>query len=490
MKKISSDLYIPVFDPTDYEIIRGKDIVTTINVPMQDVVHNELLRGLEEFNGKAAAAIIMEVATGRIKAISNLSRNAAGEIGEFENYGIAYSSEPGSTIKAASVLALFEDGLAEPSTIVDFSEGKKKFYGHWMHDSGNHGISKSTLQEALEKSSNVGIASVMDDKYNKSKDWSKFASKFEQFGLYDKANVEIEGEPSPIIKNPIKDKKDWYNTTIPWMAHGYEMQMTPLQVLKFYNAVANNGKLMQPQLVTSIVEGQKTIKKFDPIVQRENIAKAENIAKLQDLLAGVVTNGTGKGMKSSLYNFSGKTGTTKVGYSGGEIEYNASFAGYWPSESPKYSMIVVVYGLKGSTYYGNLVAGPIFKRIMDWCYTLDQSDWIARVSSKEYNGRYRGSLYGYSSDFEKIFENGNIPYANVGRWVKGRSGDHGEVLNGKAMISTTVVPDVSGMGPRDAIYVLENLGMRVKLDGYGRVAKQSIRAGNKIENREITLYLN
>ncbi len=489
MKKVAPDLYIPVFDPTEFEIIRGNDIVTTINVNMQDIVHNELFKGLQEFDAQAATAIIMEVSTGQIKAISNLSKNSSGQIGEYKNYAISHSSEPGSTFKAASILALLEDGAYQPTSLVDFSHGKKKFYGHWMHDSGQHGIGEGELRVAFEKSSNIGIASALDDYYNKTKDWSKFTSRLEQFGLYNKTNVEIEGEPAPIIKNPIKDKRNWYNTTIPWMAHGYELHLTPLQVLNFYNTIANGGKMLKPQLVTEIKSGTRSLKKFKPVVVKESIARVENIEKLKSLLNGVVERGTGASLKSDNYTFSGKTGTTKVGYNGGIIEYNASFAGYWPAENPKYSMIIVVYGLRGSTYYGNAVAGPIFRRVMDWCHSLENENWVYH-NTEGSMGKYTGTLFGYENDYLQIFNTLEVPYKQVGKWMKGSSGDYGEILNGKAKISSSEVPDVAGMGPRDAMYILENLGMKVSVHGYGRVQKQSIRAGSKLNRQQITLYLN
>ena len=320
MKKISKDLYIPVYDPTEYEIIKGKDLVTTINVSMQDILHNELKRGIMQHNAEGGTAAIVEVQTGKIKAISNLSFNNSGGLGEFQNYAVAYKSEPGSTMKAASVLALLEDDFANSQTIVNFSKGKKKFYDQWMYDSSNHGISKSTLKEAFEKSSNVAIASAMQEAYGKTKKWSQFANHLRQFGLNDLSGIEIEGEPKPFIKHPKTHKKEWYGTTIPWMAHGYEMGMTPLQVLRFFNAVANDGKLMDLQLVTGIMSQGKLEKSFQPKVARESIASIESITELQSMLEGVVERGTGKNLRSDYYDFAGKTGTTKVGYATEKVD--------------------------------------------------------------------------------------------------------------------------------------------------------------------------
>ncbi len=490
-KRIAEGLYIPVFDPTEYEIIKGKDLVTTINVSMQDILHNELLRGVKKHNAKGGTAAIVEVSTGRIKAISNLSLNKAGEFGEFQNYAAAYKSEPGSTIKAASVLALLEDDYANSQTIVDFSKGKKKFYDQWMYDSANHGISKSTLREAFEKSSNVGIASAVEDAYGKTDKWTQYADHLINFGLNAKTGIEIEGEPLPFIKHPKVNRKEWYRTTIPWMSHGYEMEMTPLQILRFYNAIANDGKLMDLQLVTDIKANGNIEKSFPPKINKESIASIQSIRELQSMLEGVVERGTGKNLKSDNYKFAGKTGTTKVGYAGdGEVDYNASFVGYWPADKPQYSMIVVVYGLKGNMYYGNQVAGPIFKRVIDWTYAIHTEQAQIVDHTGDFKGDYNGKVYGFGGDYEQIFDDLKIRYAPSGKWIKGYSGQDGEVLNGKAKIKKNVVPDLEGMGLRDAVYVLENLGMTVQVDGYGKVRRQSVRPGQSISDKEIILYLN
>ena len=491
MKFIKPDLWVSVYDPTDFEIVKGLDIVTTINVPLQDVVHHELLNGIRQENAEGGTAILMEVKTGRIKAMANLKLNKQGEYGEFHNYAIAERSEPGSTIKAASVLALLEDGLATPNTIVDFSMGRKKFYDKWMSDSKRHGISRSTLKEAVEISSNVGIASALHEAYNSRDKQALYIDKLRQFGIHRKTGVEIEGEPEPFIKHPVENRSIWYGTTIPWMAHGYESLLTPLQILGFYNTIANDGVRMKPQIVKAISQDEEIKKTFEPEVDIKSIAKKENIEAVQHMLEGVVERGTARSLKADRYNFAGKTGTTKVDYDKAEHKYNASFAGYWPSEDPEYSLIVVVYGLKGSKYYGSIVAGPIFKRIADWTYAIKGGTGFAAIrddisSSAEFNG----SVYGHGSDYEVIFDNTEIDFKRAGNWIRGESASDGSVVSGKARIKMDIVPDMKGMGPRDAVYVLENLGMKVRLDGVGRVARQSIRPGSTIENQEIVLYLN
>jgi len=477
-KRISKDLYVPVENPTDYEIITGKDLHTTINVPIQDIVHNELLKGLQQHDAQAGTAVVMEVETGRIVAMSNMSKSKSGEYGEFHNYAVAHRSEPGSTMKAASVLALLDDNHANSKTIVDFSKGKKRFYDQWMYDSGYHGISRSTLREALERSSNIGVASAVDAAYGKTFEWTAFAEKLRSFGIHQPSGVELDGEPSPIVKHPKKNKSEWSGTTIPWMAHGYEMSMTPLQVLRFYNAIANDGKLLDAQLVTAIESDGKVEKYFKPKVAMDSIASLTSIRELQSMLEGVVERGTGKQLKSKYYKFAGKTGTTKVGYAGdGEVEYNASFVGYWPSRRPQYSMIVVVYGLTGDMYYGNQVAGPIFKKTMDWTYVIHSDRANVMPTTDDFKGDYSGEVYGYGADYEAIFDDLKIRYTPSGTWIKGQSGQEGEVLNGKAKITRDVIPDLEGMGLRDALYV-------------GKVKRQSLTPGKTIKNEKIKLYLN
>ncbi|MEL6122513.1 MAG: penicillin-binding protein [Bacteroidota bacterium] len=491
MKRVAEGLYIPVYDPTDYEIVKGKDLITTIDIKMQDIVHNELLRAVEEHEAEAGTAILMEVKTGRVKAISNLAKSKrTGEFRELQNFGAGVKSEPGSTLKAASVLALLEDGYADSGTVIDFAKGKKKFYGEIMKDSGPHGISRSTLKEAIEISSNVAVASAVDDAYNKTKRWSQYVERLRQFGLADLAGIELEGEPKPYIKHPKKNRADWANTTIPWMSHGYEMEMTPLQILRFYNAIANDGKLVDAQIVKGIASEGVIEREFKPRVKKQRIAKTASIRELQVMLEGVVERGTARKLQSSNCTYAAKTGTTKVGYTTDDPRYNASFVGYWPAEQPKYSMIVVVYGLRGPIYYGNQVAGPVFKRTLDWCYAIDHESEMIAKTEDAFIGEYSGRMHGYGDDFASIFEDIEVSYSKRARWVRGASTGDGVIKDKKSKIQSSIVPDLKGMGLRDAVYVLETLGADVRTEGYGKVVRQSVRPGQKITGSPITVYLN
>ena len=371
MKKVPPGIWVPVYDPTESKPQRGNDIVTTIDINMQDVLHSELIKAIQKYEAEGGVAILMEVETGAIRAISNIAVNKQGYYGEFYNHAIGTASEPGSTFKLASTLALLDEGAADLNTIVDVNYGHKTFSGLTMHDSHSHPTKFMDLRSAFEQSSNVGIASAVNDHFNTPAGHRLFIDKLTQFGLKDLTGIELKGEPLPLIKDPEKDESKWYGTTIPWMAHGYELQLTPLQLLNFYNAVANDGTMMKPYLVSRIEDNGVLLKQFEPRVLKSNIAKPQTIAMAKELLRGVVQRGTAKNLETANFTFAGKTGTTRVEYwKEGAKQYNASFAGYFPAEQPKYSMIVTIYKPSGA-YYGSTVAAPVFKEIAEKCFALD-----------------------------------------------------------------------------------------------------------------------
>ncbi len=497
MKRISQvkDDWVPIYDLEDFEPGRGNDVVTTLNIDIQDIVHNELLSRVVELEAEAGAAVVMDVSTGAIKGISNFRRMANGNYGEIYNDAIGRMSEPGSTFKLASTLALLDDGYCDLESSVDLRGGKMKFYDQWMLDSDMHGLGRVTLTDAFQKSSNVGIAKLVHDHYNNKDGRVQFVEKLDQLGMTQKTNVEIIGEKAPKVKHPTKDKKRWYGTTIPWMAHGYELMATPLQMLNLYNTIANDGRMMKPYLVSEIKDGEKTIKKFNPKVLNGQLVKPQVVSDAQKLLKGVVESGTGRKLQSSIVDIAGKTGTTRVNYAtikeGERKEYNASFAGYFPADNPKYSMIVVIYKPHGSIYYGASAAGPAYKKIAERITTLsnnliysEESQAIAKVELPESNA-------GYKKDFERVFDYVGLDYKTKkkGNWVEVDPFET-KMLIDKKRISRSMVPNVKGMGARDAIYVLENLGMNVEVSGVGKVVKQTIKPGSKIKGQDITIFLN
>ena len=493
MKEVKAGVWVPWDDLLNHEVKKGNDLYTTIDVQMQDITHHALKSNLEKYEALKGTAIVMEVETGAIKAISNIGKTQSGVYTEIRNYAVGELAEPGSTFKLAAVLAMLEDGHADLDTKVNLGGGKKRFYDRTMYDSRMHGIQTSDLKEAFEISSNVGIATLAFQSYGEKDRRLQFAERLRSFGLGEKTGIEIRGEGIPYIKDPIENKKVWYGTTVPWMSHGYELQLTPLQMLNFYNAVANDGRLMRPYLVSEIRDGRDVVKKFNPRALKERIASPENISKAQELLKGVVIRGTAKNLRSPIVSMAGKTGTTVVGYADktSPKRYNASFAGYFPADNPRYSIMVVVYEPKGS-YYGSSVAAPIFKEIAEKYSAIDAETQkaIAQLEPEEGGFHLPGKETGHKLDFKTIFNYVHLDYKDKGssNWVDVDPFETKMIIDRK-QIKVSEVPDVRGMGARDAMYVLENLGMKVDIEGVGKVFKQSITPGAENKGKPIKIFL-
>ena len=494
MKNVGRGNWIPVYDPSEYETKRGSDIYTTLDMEIQDIVHYELLKMTEKQKAQGACAVVMEVETGAIKAISNLTQTQSGHYAESYNHAVGRSSEPGSTFKMVSALALLESNNVPLDELVRVDGGKKKFYDLTMYDSHLHDKTWMSFQAVIEQSSNVGIASLADKYYKGLEGKKKYSGLLDQFGIKDLTRVEIHGEPLPIVKDPVKNKTTWYGTTLPWMAHGYEVSLTPLQTLGFYNAVANDGVYMKPYLVKEIGHEAELVKKIDPKVARDRIASAKNIEKLQYLMDEVVQKGTGGSVKSETVRIAGKTGTARVNYTKQQErkKYNASFAGYFPADKPKYSMIVMFYDPKLG-YYGGSVAGPVFKNIAEGIYHVKKemitavNQDMAVIEDKKMPKKHSG----YAEDYGRLLSYIGIDNKkeSKSKWVE-LSPSKNSVAISKKTIKSEIVPDVTGMGLRDAVYVLENMGMEVDIHGVGKVTRQSIKPGAKIDENEIELYLN
>ncbi|NNF33716.1 MAG: transpeptidase family protein [Saprospiraceae bacterium] len=493
MKEVKAGVWVPWDDLLNHEVKKGNDLYTTIDVQMQDIVHHALKSNLEKYEALKGTAIVMEVETGAIKAISNIGKTKSGVYTEIRNYAVGELAEPGSTFKLAAVLAMLEDGYADLDTKVNLGGGKKRFYDRTMYDSRMHGIQSSDLKEAFEISSNVGIATLAFQSYGDKVKRLQYAERLRSFGLGEKTGIEIRGEGIPYIKDPVENKKVWYGTTVPWMSHGYELQLTPLQMLNFYNAIANDGRLMRPYLVSEIRDGRDVVKRFNPRALKERIASPENISKAQELLKGVVIRGTAKNLRSPIVSMAGKTGTTVVGYADktSPKRYNASFAGYFPADNPKYSIMVVVYEPKGS-YYGSSVAAPIFKEIAEKYSAIDADTQraIAQLEPEEGGFHLPGKETGHKLDFKTIFNYVHLDYKDKGssNWVNVDPFETKMIIDRKK-IKVSEVPDVRGMGARDAMYVLENLGMKVDIEGVGKVFKQSITPGTENSGKPIKIFL-
>jgi cell division protein FtsI (penicillin-binding protein 3) len=456
-QKIAKGQWKPIRDVNEVEPQDGYDVISTIDVYIQDIAHHALLKQLEEYQADHGCVVVMETKTGQIKAISNLGRANDGTYYETTNYAYAESHEPGSTFKLVDLIAILEDKVADTSTVYDSHGGIMTYSGRKVRDSHVGGYGKISLARGFELSSNTVMVQAVYDNYKNNP--TKFVNHVNSFHLNKKLGLAFKGEGKPFIPQP--SDKNWSNISLPWMAFGYGVSVTPLQTLTFYNAVANNGVMVKPMLVTEIKAWDKTIKKYDTEVMNPKICSAETLHKVQAVLANVVKKGTGSKLYSKDFSMAGKTGTAAVNYgSNGGVDkyYASSFVGYFPVDNPKYSCIVVVHkpNTAKNNYYGADVAGPVFKRIAQKIFTDTPSTNVIKKLDRP-NPKQ-------DSDY-------NSYYA-------------------KAQKKQNVIPNVKGMSGMDAVALLGNLGLKVKVVGVGKVKTQSLLAGqNIVKNSSILLEL-
>jgi cell division protein FtsI (penicillin-binding protein 3) len=491
-QRLTGGDWIIVDGPNSVESHDGNDVVTTLDLDLQDVTSTALLNQLRKNNADHGCAVLMEVSTGYIKAIANLGLEDDGDYHESYNYAIGESTEPGSTFKLPSLMAAIEDGVIDTGDIVDTGNGSIKYYDHIIRDTKEHGI--ITVKQVFEESSNVGTSKLIYEHYkNNPKD---FVNRLYAMRLNKPLGIQLKGEGDPLIRYP--GDKLWSGLTLPMMSHGYEVQLTPLQILTFYNAVANDGKMMRPLFVSEIMRNGSVIKSYDPEVIINSIASRSTIRKARKMMEGVVEKGTAMNLKNPNYKIAGKTGTAQIakekyGYkSGDRISYSASFVGYFPAESPLYSCIVVVNSPSNGVYFGNLVAGTVFKEISDKVYATR----FFRDYKPENKDNIKPSApdagNGYREDINEVLRNLDVRYKRTADddWVATReSGDTVRLAGIK--IQKGLVPDVRGMSLRDAIYLLENSGLRVHYSGKGRVLRQSPEHGARYsEGAVVSLDMN
>ena len=486
MQRVTGGAWIPVSNLSDLEGRRGADVLTTIDPKIQDIAEYALLDGLERSQAQKGTAIVMEVETGKIVAIANLGRTGGQGFDEEYNYAVGFSAEPGSTFKLASVMAMLEDGAADLETPVHLGGGTGKFFDRTMKDSKQHGIQESTLREAFEISSNVGIARLVQEYYGRDGRTGKFVEHMRDFHLDEPTGIELDGEPKPFIKDPAKPEHRWSGTTLPWMSTGYECSMTPLQMLRLYNSVANDGKMMKPYIVSEIQREGRTVKRFRPEVVDSRIASSSTIRKVQELLRGVVENGTAKEYKPEYYMFCGKTGTARTDYfdpNSPRKQYMASFVGYFPADEPKYSCLVMVYDPVVGGFYGSTAALPIFRKIADRCLGVER-ELLAEQELPDTMAYTDGMRLAGWSQKEELSE--LIDEMSLDAEVTGE-GDWARLMGGRELgmdvqnvTEKNMVPDLYGMGIRDAVYLLESRGVRVSFHGVGRVKAQSIQKGQPL----------
>lgn len=490
MQKVAGGIWVPVNYDNEIEPEDGKDIYTTIDINLQDVAEDALEKTLVQNNAQNGTVILMEVKTGEIKAIANLSRVSEGIYKEDYNYAIGESAEPGSTFKLLSLMALLESGAASLDDTVEIDNGYTRFFDRDMKDSEPSSKKNVTLKEAFEKSSNVGISKLVYKHFSHSPE--KYVSLIRKFGAGDSLGFQIPGEGRPRIKSP-KDR-DWYGTTLPWMSIGYESRLTPLQMLSIYNAVANDGQMVKPFIVKEIKKAGKTEQKFGQAVINEKICSEGTLKEVRSALEGVVLNGTAKGIKPDAYTIAGKTGTARIARNGSYDKiYKASFAGYFPAEQPVYSCIVVVNGPSNGVYYGGAVAGPVFREIADKVFAsrteLYKTYFTAEGEKEEVPSVKISTKKDIKTVLDKIAVSSHtVSEETADEDIMAGIRETKSVKLVKKSISEGLVPDVAGMNIKDAVFLLESKGLRVRYGGAGRVRSQSLTAGGRII-RGSTIYL-
>lgn len=509
MQKIAGDVWRPINDENEVEPKNGNDLITTLDVNIQDVAETALEKTLRKNNATHGCAILMEVKTGAIKAIANLTRTGKDSsnyaYSENLNYAVMNVTEPGSTFKLPSLMALMDEYNVSLDEKMQVGNGEVTYYNKTIKDAHPPKEPVLTLQQIFETSSNAGVAKFIMKYFSKNP--QQYVDRLKSYHLNEKLGLSIPGESSPLIKNT--KSRDWSGVTLPQMSYGYETLLTPLQILAFYNAVANDGKMVKPRFEKAIINNGKTVKTYTTEVLVEQIAKPETIKKAKIMMEGVVQNGSGKGLNITAFKVGGKTGTAQIAQIGnresgttvygapGNRKYQASFVGYFPADNPLYSCIVVVYNPGKGTYYGGLIAGPVFKEIAEKVYS-SSLDFMQPVNNKEdLLTKAPGSIKSRNDEMLLASKALKLPVktdASDEAYVTRNTGDSSKVvlqsINLESLLKKGIVPNLNGLSAKDALYLLENSGFHVKLMGMGSVKKQSIEAGQKFNKGDkITLIL-
>ena len=483
----------------DIPPVDGCDIITTIDVGMQDIAEKALLDQLKEINGNVGVAILMEVKTGEVKAIVNMTKGNDGIYREVKNNAVSDMMEPGSTFKTASIMVALEDGYITPDQEVDTKNGVYMMHGRPMKDHNWHrgGYGVIDVTKVLMVSSNIGVSRVIDENYHNQPE--KYVEGLYKLGIATPLNLDIPGAAKkPYIRKPTKE--NWYKTALPWMSIGYETQVPPMNTLAFYNAIANNGVMVKPKFVKSIMKDGQVIEEIPTEVLNPAIASPKTIEQIQVILEKVVSQGLGKPAGSKQFHVSGKTGTAQVskgsgGYKSGTMQYLVSFCGYFPSEAPKYSCIVAIQksGLPAS---GGLMAGSVFSEIAERVYAkhLAQDLQEAKDSTSVLTPDVK---HGNLANARYILDEIDITTTGVEKndeskplWGDVTHHPNQDIARTPKEIGEKKVPKVIGMGAKDAVYLLESLGLKVHLSGMGKVRNQSIPAGNTlVKGKTIQLRL-
>jgi cell division protein FtsI (penicillin-binding protein 3) len=479
-QKVGAEQWKPINDGSYIRPEDGLDIQTTINVDLQAHAEQALQKVLAAKNADFGSVIVMEVKTGAIKAIVNLSKDKKGEFVEDNNYAVAGLAEPGSTFKIATMAALLEEANINLDDTVQTGDGTYRFYGDAvMTDTKKGGHGRLTVKQVFELSSNIGISKLVFKYFRKNPE--KFVEYLDKFGLTQKLDFQMLGEPAPFVKRP--NDPTWSGATLPWMSIGYELKLTPLHTLTFCNALANDGYMVKPYIVKRVLNGNNVVKEFETGVRGSRLVSANTVAKMRELMIGVVENGTAKSIRSEYFKMAGKTGTSEkvVGGSYTEQHYT-SFVGYFPAEKPIYSCIVIVDNPDGG--YGGTAAAPVFRDIADFAYSQRLTRELT-PDAKIADALPPVPKSAYQADLNLLTEKFGIKKAVQTKepWVYVRTaGDTLKMLGHK--MEANVVPNVVGMTMRDAVYILENKGFKVLFTGKGKVKQQSVLAGTKFTKGE------
>lgn len=473
--------YRPLNDDNLIEPQNGRDVHTTINVDFQEVAHTALARALEHHNADHGCVVVMEVKTGQIKAIVNLKNYGEGKISESYNYAIGESYEPGSVFKVFSAMAALEDEMIKPEDSLDLYGGVRMYSKKPMKDSDHGSANKMDFKTAFAKSSNVAFSSVIYDNYKK--DPSDYIAHLKKLELHKKVGVEILGEPEPFLNQP--SSSSWSNITLPWLAIGYENQHTSLQILTAYNAVINNGRMVAPYMVSKVTDAGLIVKETPLVTDRGRVCSEETSKTIIEFTKETVESGTAKNIRSSVVSLAGKTGTAQIASSSGyqaRKQYNASFVGHFPADKPEYSVMVMVNKPSTGVFYASYVAGPVFKELAEKIYTISVKKELDLDTTT-----YPQFLAGYTEDIQTLNAELSLPTVKEVSSPLMRFNYTSNSAESLPM-ATGEMPDLKGMGARDALYLLELEGVKVKVNGYGVVKKQSPAKGTKL-TKGSTVYL-
>lgn len=489
-RRINGNFWMPVPDPFNSEPVNGDDVYTSIDIELQDVAENALMNCLIDNKAEQGCVVLMDVKSGFVEVMASLSYNEkTSKYEEMYNFALRHNVEPGSTFKALTMLALLEN---DPSLSIDDkvhigTTGYKTFYRRTLQDSHKVNDEKgyTTIRNAFEQSSNIAFATLVEETFKN--DPQRFIDLIYETKINEPLDLDIKGAATPYIKNT--NDKTWSKLTLPWMSVGYEVQITPIQLLTYYNAIANDGVMVKPQFVKEIRHGSEVIKTFDTIVINESIASPRTIEALQELLKGVVDNGTAKNMSKLGFSVAGKTGTAQISQGGGynKKNYTATFIGYFPADDPQYSCIIMVSNPLAGKYYGSSVSAPVFKELAEKIYAT-------RLGIVEEAGDHQAdceaftkSSMVYYDDFMNFCNIEDIPFIDdveSDTWVNVKMTEdetfvtHIDFEEGK-------VPDVKGMNATDAVCLLESMGWKVTFTGYGKVKTQSVKAGSELKKGSV-----